>query len=237
MAHNPEVAGSNPAPATIFRRSRPFPIRERAFAFSVAVAKHVAATGVRAVWRRDGGDGAARDETAWTWQTLPPAVAGCRAQRSEGASLISLLSFDGSAGIGGRGVACQVRWAGMERDGVDVPTCDLWSHGAEASPVHQRSVLARPCALPTSSADSRRAGRSGIDWIGALGFAVTISRTCTSPVGPTRRTSRRVRSALSRNAVRVCWPSTADAVPGYCAPVAVVRWLRQRRRREVGREE
>jgi hypothetical protein len=32
-AHNPEVAGSNPAPATNFRRSRPFPSRERAFAF------------------------------------------------------------------------------------------------------------------------------------------------------------------------------------------------------------
>jgi hypothetical protein len=30
-AHNPEVAGSNPAPATNFRRSRPFPSRERAF--------------------------------------------------------------------------------------------------------------------------------------------------------------------------------------------------------------
>ena len=29
---NPEVAGSNPAPATSFRRSRPFPSRERAFA-------------------------------------------------------------------------------------------------------------------------------------------------------------------------------------------------------------
>ena len=81
MAHNPEVAGSNPAPATNFRRSRPFPGRERAFAFSDAVAKHVAATWVRAAWRRDGGDGAARDETAWTWWTLPPAVAGCFAQR------------------------------------------------------------------------------------------------------------------------------------------------------------
>jgi hypothetical protein len=31
LTHNPEVAGSNPAPATSFRRSRPFPSRERAF--------------------------------------------------------------------------------------------------------------------------------------------------------------------------------------------------------------
>ncbi len=33
LTHNPEVAGSNPAPATNFRRSRPFPSQERAFAF------------------------------------------------------------------------------------------------------------------------------------------------------------------------------------------------------------
>jgi hypothetical protein len=75
-AHNPEVAGSNPAPATNFRRSRPFPRRERAFAFLDAVAERVAATGFRPTWRRDGRDGAARDETAWTWWTLPPAIAG-----------------------------------------------------------------------------------------------------------------------------------------------------------------
>ena len=33
LTHNPEVAGSNPAPATSFRRSRPFPSRERALRF------------------------------------------------------------------------------------------------------------------------------------------------------------------------------------------------------------
>jgi hypothetical protein len=29
--------------------------------------------------RRDGGDGGTRDETSWTWWTLPPAIAGCLA--------------------------------------------------------------------------------------------------------------------------------------------------------------
>ena len=81
LTHNPEVAGSNPAPATSFRRSRPFPSRERVFCVSGAVARRVAATGLRAAWRRDGGDGVARDETAWTWWTLPPAIAGCLAQK------------------------------------------------------------------------------------------------------------------------------------------------------------
>jgi hypothetical protein len=81
LTHNPEVAGSNPAPATSFRRSRPFPSEERAFCASGAVARRVAATGLRAAWRRDGGDGVARNETAWTWWTLPPAISGCLARR------------------------------------------------------------------------------------------------------------------------------------------------------------
>ena len=81
LAHNPEVAGSNPAPATNFRRSRPFPSRERAFCVSGTVVKRVAATALRAAWQRDGGDGVTRDETAWTWWTLPPAIAGCLAHR------------------------------------------------------------------------------------------------------------------------------------------------------------
>src|SRR6516165_10663611 len=81
MAHNPEVAGSNPAPATSFRRPGPFPSRERASCVSAAVVKRVVASGLRAAWRRDGGDGVTRDETAWTWWTLPPAIAGRLAQR------------------------------------------------------------------------------------------------------------------------------------------------------------
>jgi hypothetical protein len=86
LTHNPEVAGSNPAPATSFRRSRPFPSRERAFCVSSTVARRVAEAALRAAWRRDGGDGVARDETAWTWWTLPPAIAGCLAQRYASAS-------------------------------------------------------------------------------------------------------------------------------------------------------
>jgi hypothetical protein len=66
MAHNPEVAGSNPAPATSFRRSRPFPSEERAFCVPSAVVKRVAESGLRAARQRDGGDGVTRDETAWT---------------------------------------------------------------------------------------------------------------------------------------------------------------------------
>src|SRR5256885_16726239 len=81
MAHNPEVAGSNPAPATSFRRSRPFPSWKRAFGVSGAVAERVAATDLRAARQRDGGDGTGRDKTAWTWWTLPPAIAGCLAQK------------------------------------------------------------------------------------------------------------------------------------------------------------
>src|SRR5436190_9092509 len=81
FTHNPEVGGSNPPPATSFRRSGPFPSGERAFCVPGAVVRNVAATGLSAAWQRDGGDGATRDETAWTWWTPPPATAGCRAQR------------------------------------------------------------------------------------------------------------------------------------------------------------
>ena len=81
MAHNPEVAGSNPAPATSFRRSGPFPVRERAFCVPGTVVKRVVGAGLRAARQRDGGDGVTRDETAWTWWTLPPAIAGRLAQR------------------------------------------------------------------------------------------------------------------------------------------------------------
>ena len=85
FTHNPEVAGSNPAPATSFRRSGPFPGRERAFCVSGTVVKRVAATALRPARQRDGGDGVTRDETAWTWWTLPPAISGCRARRYLGA--------------------------------------------------------------------------------------------------------------------------------------------------------
>ena len=81
LTHNPEVAGSNPAPATNFRRSRPFSYQEESLWRFGRVAKHVAAARSRAPRQRDGGDGVARDRTAWTWWTLPPAVAGCFAQR------------------------------------------------------------------------------------------------------------------------------------------------------------
>ena len=48
LTHNPEVAGSNPAPATSFRRSRPFPNEERAFCVPGAVVKRVVGTALRA---------------------------------------------------------------------------------------------------------------------------------------------------------------------------------------------
>src|SRR5204863_5091614 len=81
FTHNPEVAGSNPAPATSFRRSRPFPGRGEGLCVSDGVAKRVAAAGFGAARRRDRGDGAGRDETAWTWWTLPLAISGRLAQK------------------------------------------------------------------------------------------------------------------------------------------------------------
>ena len=48
---------------------------------SGTVVKRVAATALRAARQRDGGDGVTRDETAWTWWTLPLGISGCLAQR------------------------------------------------------------------------------------------------------------------------------------------------------------
>ena len=42
------------------------------------VVKGVAGAGLRAAWRRDG---MTRDETTWTWWTLPPPISGCLARR------------------------------------------------------------------------------------------------------------------------------------------------------------
>jgi hypothetical protein len=69
-----------PPPLLISAGQGPFPIRKRAWHFR-RVAKYVAATRFRAPRQRDGGDGVLRDETAWTWWTLPPAISGCLAQR------------------------------------------------------------------------------------------------------------------------------------------------------------
>jgi hypothetical protein len=103
-AHNPEVAGSNPAPATSFRSSRPFPGRERAFCVSGTVVEGVAATALRAARRRDGGDGVTRDETAWTRWTLPPAISGCLAQRYRKCIPVSSHSCWTTRTIGNRGL-------------------------------------------------------------------------------------------------------------------------------------
>src|SRR5437762_11604052 len=64
LAHNPEVAGSNPAPATNFRRSKPFPIRKRVFCVPGTVVKPVVGAGLRAARQRDGRDRLALSETA-----------------------------------------------------------------------------------------------------------------------------------------------------------------------------
>jgi hypothetical protein len=121
LTHNPEVAGSNPAPATNFRRSRPFPSRERAFCVWGTVVKRVAATALRAARQRDGGDGVIRDETAWTWWTLPPAISGCLAQRYPGADR-SLRVRGGRAGARvaatGLGQACRMSARGMRLPGA-----------------------------------------------------------------------------------------------------------------------
>ena len=70
-----------PPPLLVSAGQGPFPAGRGPFACSGTVVKRVAATVLRAARQRDGGDGMARDETAWTWWTLPPAIAGCLAQR------------------------------------------------------------------------------------------------------------------------------------------------------------
>jgi hypothetical protein len=59
LTHNPEVAGSNPAPATNFRSSGPFPAKERAFGVIGHVTKYV--TKREPVRRAEGPAG----ETGW----------------------------------------------------------------------------------------------------------------------------------------------------------------------------
>jgi len=78
FTHNPEVAGSNPAPATNFRRSRPFSYQGEGLLRAGHCSKTCSTTGPGAARRRDG---VTRDETAWTWWTLPPATSGCLARR------------------------------------------------------------------------------------------------------------------------------------------------------------
>ena len=94
MSHNPEVAGSNPAPATSFRSSGPFFRQERAFCVPGTVAKRVVKAVLRAARRRDGVDGAARAETAWTWWTLPPATSGRLARRYQAPTGLFLSALD-----------------------------------------------------------------------------------------------------------------------------------------------
>ena len=71
-----------PPPLLISAGQGPFPMGERASCVPGAAVRRVVGTTLRAAWQRDGGDGVTRDETAWTWWTLPPAIAGCFAQRS-----------------------------------------------------------------------------------------------------------------------------------------------------------
>ena len=81
FTHNPEVAASNPAPATNFRRSRPFSYQGegllRAGHCSKTCSRSSAPRGLAA--RR--GRRVTRDETTWTRWTLPPVTSGRLAQR------------------------------------------------------------------------------------------------------------------------------------------------------------
>jgi hypothetical protein len=64
----------------------------------------------RSAWQRDG---MARDETAWTWWTLPPAISGCLAQRSASASrsLPVRAGLAGTCGAQGQaGAASGLSW-------------------------------------------------------------------------------------------------------------------------------
>ena len=144
MAHNPEVAGSNPAPATNFRRSRPFPGREGAFCVSGTVVKTLSRN--RAVRRlaRDGGDGVIRDETARTRWTFLPAIAGCFAQRSTG----TYQSLPDRAGLAGTRVAAAElpRAAGQVFAVSGYQECEdqpLLEFGLPATSVCNRSIRPR----------------------------------------------------------------------------------------------
>ena len=67
------------------------------------VVKGVVGAGLRAAWQRNGGDVVTRDETAWTWWTLPPAIAGRLAQRSRKCVLVSPIraGLAGTCGVQG----------------------------------------------------------------------------------------------------------------------------------------
>jgi len=81
LTHNPEVAGSNPAPATNFRSSRPFPITERAFCVTGNVTKWGAGAVRRGLTGETGWHAARQRGTRWT---TSPAISGCFSRSSTG---------------------------------------------------------------------------------------------------------------------------------------------------------
>jgi hypothetical protein len=139
LAHNPEVAGSNPAPATSFRRSRPFSRLGGAFCASRTVVKFVVGAGLRAVWQCDAGDGLTRDETSRTCWTLLSALAGCPAQRSRTCIPVSSHS----------------RWTSW----------NMWSPGVRPGPPAASRGIRLPRARdqPLLQSDDGVAGRRGAD--------------------------------------------------------------------------
>ena len=177
------------------------------------VVKRVAA-GLRAARERDG---MTRDETAWTWWTLPPAISGCLARRYPRCPSISSCS-------------CWTSRNARSRDGVrpgppDVCSWHAATRSAMCSPCSSsttpprtprrrcgryvpralRSVVGLPCqpARVTDLRDSRSVGmvvlrRQNCDSVGAAG------RTPSWPRGPLSRGVRDAGLATYRPGHQVC---------------------------------
>jgi hypothetical protein len=99
-----------PPPLLISAGQGHFPIRGRAFCVPGTVVRNVVGTGLRAAWQRDGGDGVIRDETAWTWWTLPPAIAGCPAQRYRKCIPVPAYSCSTSRNVRSPGLGQGPQW-------------------------------------------------------------------------------------------------------------------------------
>ena len=249
MAHNPEVAGSNPAPATSFRRSRPFPITERAFCVPGTVVRLVVAAGFRAAWRRDGGDGVTRDGTAWTWWTLPPAPSGRLAQRTHpgahrshrvGAERAGTRVAARRVGPGSPDV-CRGMWqpeargaalARVERQHLGHRSADAGrsSHAiaqcSQLEPCQPARVTAVRHAVPVVLC---AADQDAVDYASARRWSETDTKTGWSP---------RARAAA---AVRVSGRSAADFrlrfAGGVLVPFLRCRWSHVGAKRRVGMSE
>jgi hypothetical protein len=146
-AHKPEVTGSNPAPLLLLSAGQgPFLAGRGPFCVSETVVKRVAAT----ARRRDEGDAMARDETTWTWWTLPPAIAGYLAQRYRKCILLSSHSRRTSRNVRTRS-AWQPGASGTDSASQARPRCFLCSVRSANSSQSRKSRPARAAGTRSTS--------------------------------------------------------------------------------------